>query len=519
MATMAKEDTVLARLRSALGEAGVQTSAEALDYFSNDVYRGGALPLAVIRPASVEQLQAAVRLCAEANVAMVPRGGGASYTDAYLSEKAGHVLFDTGALDTIEIDEFGAVVTCGAGVTWAALKAALDAKGLRTPFWGPFSGIAATVGGSMSQNSVSHGGTAHGISAQSALSMDVVLASGEILSTSSSRAMRFYGPDLTGLFTGDCGIFGIKARIRLPLLPILPRFECVSFAFDSFADYHAASRKAAMAKLEESHFGLDLALSQGQIGRQDGMGARLKIAADVLKRAPNKLKGVAQLVQMAIAGESAMRAGAYMCHFIIEGFDQEEAAHKARLLRKLLDGLGREIANSIPTFVQSMPFAPLYNVLGPGGERWVPIHGVFPHDQVVPFDTAFKALIASRQAEMDRHGVWLGTMFSPVGSAGFLYEIAAYWPDARTSYHVTTLGEEYLAGQPSFAANPEARAFVDKLKGEMIDLMQSHEAAHFQLGRAYPYQPRLSEQQKALLGAIKAQLDPKGLMNPGALGF
>lgn len=139
MATMAKEDTVLARLRSALGEAGVQTSAEALDYFSNDVYRGGALPLAVIRPASVEQLQAAVRLCAEANVAMVPRGGGASYTDAYLSEKAGHVLFDTGALDTIEIDEFGAVVTCGAGVTWAALKAALDAKGLRTPFWGPFS--------------------------------------------------------------------------------------------------------------------------------------------------------------------------------------------------------------------------------------------------------------------------------------------------------------------------------------------------------------------------------------------
>lgn len=519
MATMAKEDTVLAQLRGALGDAGVQTSADALDYFSNDVYRGGALPLAVIRPATIEALQQAVRICSEANVAMVPRGGGASYTDAYLAGKPGHVLIDTGALDTIEIDELGAVVSCEAGVTWAALKAALDVKGLRTPFWGPFSGIAATVGGSMSQNSVSHGGTAHGISAQSALSMEVVLASGEILNTSSSRAMRFYGPDLTGLFTGDCGIFGIKARIRLPLLPILPRFECVSFAFDSFADYHAASRKAAMAKLEESHFGLDLALSQGQIGRQDGMGARFKIAADVLRRAPNKLKGLAQLVQMAIAGESAMRAGAYMCHFIIEGFDQEEAAHKARLLRKLLDGLGREIANSIPTFVQSMPFAPLYNVLGPGGERWVPIHGVFPHDQVVAFDTAFKALIASRQAEMDRHGVWLGTMFSPVGSAGFLYEIAAYWPDSRSSYHVTTLGEDYLANQPSFAANPESRAFVDKLKNEMIDLMQKHEAAHFQLGRAYPYQPRLSEQQKALLSAIKAQLDPKGLMNPGALGF
>lgn len=519
MATMAKQNPVSALLRSALGEAAVLTSDDARAYFSNDVYRGGAQPLAIVRPATVEALQDAVRICAKAGIAMVPRGGGASYTDAYLVAEGGHVVFDTGALDTIEIDEFGAVVTCGAGVTWAALKKALDAKGLRTPFWGPFSGIAATVGGSMSQNSVSHGGTAHGISAQSALSMDVVLASGEMLNTSSSRAMRFYGPDITGLFTGDCGIFGIKARIRLPLLPILPRFECVSFAFDSFADYHAASRKAAMAKLEESHFGLDLALSQGQIGRQDGMGARLKIAADVLRRAPNKLKGLAQLVQMAMAGEGAMRAGAYMCHFIIEGFDQEEAAHKARLLRRLLDGLGREIANSIPTFVQSTPFAPLYNVLGPGGERWVPIHGVFPHDQVVPFDAAFKALVEARQPEMDRLGVWLGTMFSPVGSSGFLYEIATYWPDDRTAYHRTTLGEEYLAAQPHFAANPEARAFVDRLKQEMIDLMQRHEAAHFQLGRAYPYQSRLSDQQKALLRAIKAQVDPQGLMNPGALGM
>ena len=519
MATMANEITILASLRMALGDAGVQDAPEAIAYFANDVYRGGGLPLAVVRPATVEALQEAVRICAAAGVAMVPRGGGASYTDGYLRADGGHVLIDTGALDTIEIDEFNAVVTCGAGATWAALKTALDAKGLRTPFWGPFSGIAATVGGSMSQNTLSHGSTAHGISAQSVLSMDVVLASGEVLTTSSSKAMRFYGPDLTGLFTGDCGIFGIKAKITLPLLPVLPRFECLSFAFDSFADYHAAQRKAAMARLDDSHFGLDLALSQGQIGRQDGMGARLKIAADVLRKAPNKLKGLAQLVQMALAGEDAMRAGAYMCHYIVEGFDQAEAGHKARLLRRILADHGREIANSIPTFVHSVPFAPLFNVLGPGGERWVPIHGVFSHDQAVPFDAAFKAMIAARKPEMDRLGVWLGTMFSPVGSTGFLYEVALYWPDARTAYHVKTLGEEYLANQPDFPANPESRALADHLKQEMIALMQEYGAGHFQLGRAYPYQPRLSALQKSLLAAIKTELDPDGLMNPGALGF
>ncbi len=519
MATMAQDTAIIAALKQALGADAVIDSGEALEYFANDVYRSGARPLAAVRPASLDALQDAVRLCGEAAIAMVPRGGGASYTDGYVRQEGGHVLVDTGALDTIEIDETNAIVTCEAGVTWADLKTALDAKGLRTPFWGPFSGIAATVGGSVSQNTLSHGTTMHGISAQSVISMDVVLADGTLLSTSASKATRFYGPDLTGLFTGDCGIFGIKARIRLPLLPVLPKFECLSYAFDSFADYHAASRKAAMARLDDSHFGLDLALSQGQIGRQEGMGARLKIAMDVLRKAPNKLKGVAQLVRMALAGEDAMKAGAYMCHFIVEGADDEEAALKAKQLRRLLDGIGREIANSIPTFVHSVPFAPLFNVLGPGGERWVPIHGVLAHDQVVAFDAAFKALIESRKAEMEKLGVWIGTMFSPTGPTGFLYEVALYWPEDRTAYHTTTLGEEYLAQQPQFARNPEASTFVNELKEAIIAVYQDHGAGHFQLGRAYPYQQRLSDEAKSLLKAIKAELDPKGLMNPGALGF
>ena len=506
-------------LAGVLGADAVIRDEGALAYFSNDVYRGGAAPLAVVRPASVEALQQAVRLCAEAGVAMVPRGGGASYTDAYILPEGGHVLFDTGALDTIEIDEAAAVVTVGAGVTWADLKTALDAKGLRTPFWGPFSGIAATVGGSMSQNTLSHGSTAHGISAQSVMSMDVVLASGEVLCTSASKAMRWYGPDLTGLFTGDCGVFGIKVRIRLPLLPVLPRFETLSFAFDSFADYHTASRKAAAMRLDDSHFGLDLALSQGQIGRQESMGARLKIAMEIMRKAPDKFKGIAQLVRMAMAGENPMRAGAYMCHFIVEGFDAEEAAIKAKLLRRMLLQHGREIANSIPTFVHSVPFAPLFNVLGPGGERWVPIHGVLAHDRAVGFDAAFKQLIAARQAEMDSLGVWIGTMFSPVSSTGFLYEVALYWPDDRTPYHRETLGADYLAQQPQFAPNEASRKLADELKRAIVALMQDHGAGHFQLGRAYPYRPRLAPEADSLLRAIKAELDPKGLMNPGALGL
>lgn len=510
---------LLDSLRQGLGAEAVETGAVRLTYFANDVYRTGGLPLAAVRPATVVALQEAVRLCADAGVAMVPRGGGASYTDGYIRPEGGHVLVDTGALTEIVIDEDNAFVTVGAGVTWASLKEALEAKGWRTPFWGPFSGLAATVGGSMSQNTLSHGSTAHGISAQSVIGFDVVLANGDLLTTNACDAMRWYGPDLTGLFTGDCGVFGIKARIRLPLLPVLAHAEAVSFAFDSFADYHAGVRKAQLARLDDSHFGLDLALSQGQIARQEGLANRLKIALQVMQKAPDKLKGLAALVRMGLAGEDPMRAGAYMCHFIVEGFDAQDAAHKAKQLRRVVGGHGREIANTVPTFVRSVPFAPLYNILGPGGERWVPIHGVLAHDRAVDFDRAFHALLDARKADMERLGIWVGTMFSPVGSSGFLYEIALYWPDARTDYHLTTLEADYIAGLADFPANPPAKAYADNIKEAIVALFQDHGAGHFQIGRAYPYRSRLSHRSAGLLSAIKHELDPAGLMNPGALGL
>ena len=420
---------------------------------------------------------------------------------------------------TASLPALAAVVTVGAGTTWAALKAALDARNLRTPFWGPFSGIAATVGGSISQNTVSHGTAAHGTSAQSVLSMDIVLASGDLLTTGIGTATRNYGPDLTGLFTGDCGALGFKTSIRLPLLAAREAAVTVSFAFDSFANCHAAIAIIQKERLEDSHFGLDLALSQGQIARQEGAGARLKIAAQVFRKAPNPVAGLKQLLKMALAGEDPMRAGAYMAHFIVEGITPAEAEGRATRLRALVDPYGREIANSVPSFVRAMPFAPLANILGPTGERWVPIHGVFNQTRVVPFHDAWEALLAKRQTEMQQHGLTVGTMFSPVGPSGFLYEIALYWPDDRTAYHRETLGEAHLSALPAYTENPTARAFTDRFKQEAVALMQEYGASHFQLGRAYPYQQRLDPEAATLLRGIKAALDPKGLMNPGVLGL
>lgn len=511
--------TLKEQLVAAIGADSVSDDAKLRTIMGNDVYRTGGEPALIVRPATVEALQAAVEICAAGSVAMVPRGGGASYTDGYLFSAGGHVLFDTNALDDIKVDALNAIVTVGAGVTWARLKDVLAEHMLRTPFWGPFSGLAATVGGSVSQNTLSHGSGAYGISAQSVLSIDVVLASGELLRTSASQATRNYGPDLTGLFTGDCGALGIKVAVTLPLIAVRDAHETLTFAFADFASCHAGVSLAQREGLDDSHFGLDLALSQGQIGRQAGAGAKLRIAREIFASAPSKVGAIKQLIRMGLAGEGAMRAGEYMCHFIIEGVDQAEATARANRLRAIMAPYGQEGANTVPGFVRALPFAPLTNILGPSGERWVPLHGVLRHADVVPFHDALKALYVTQKAEMDRLGVWAGTMFSPVGSSGFLYEVALYWPDDRTAYHLHTLEADHVASLPVYAANAEAREYTHHLKQQIIDLYQEFGAAHFQIGRAYPYHDRLDRQASALLGAIKSTLDPQGLMNPGALGL
>lgn len=518
-ARSADATALVPQLAAALGAEAVRTDAARLDLHARDVYRAGGLPLCTVRPADVAALQQAVRLCAAAGVAMVPRGGGASYTDGYLLPEGGHVLFDTAGLDTIEVDAVNACVTVGAGTSWAALRAALEPQGLRTPFWGPFSGLVATVGGSVSQHAISHGSGAYGISAPSVLAMDVVLASGELLHTGAARGTRHYGPDLTGLFTGDCGALGIKARVQLPLLAARAHFEALSFAFGDFESFHAAQRAAALAGLDDEHFGLDVALSQGQIGQQEDVGSRMRIAAAVMRSAPHPLAGARQLLRMAAAGSRVLAGGAYMLHFIVEGSSAREARARAASLRELLLPHGREIANSVPAYVRAVPFAPLTNTLGPQGERWVPLHGVLPHGAVAGYHAALAAFWARRRADMQRLGVSSGAMFCGVGSGALLYELAIYWRDARTAFHHAVVPAEALGALPEYPAHAEAAAYVDRLKQDLIALYAEHGAAHFQIGRAYPYLPRLGAPARALVQALKTALDPQGLMNPGALGL
>ena len=129
---------LLADLAAIVGQAHVLTSEADRDFYAMDVYNQLKVPLAVVQPGTIEELQKVVRTATGSGVAVVPRGGGASYTDGYLPTVSNSILLDTGRLNRIvEINEGDMYVTVEPGITWNDLWQALKAKGLRTTLLGP----------------------------------------------------------------------------------------------------------------------------------------------------------------------------------------------------------------------------------------------------------------------------------------------------------------------------------------------------------------------------------------------
>ena len=119
----------------------VVTDATELDYYSQDYFTSGPLTQAVIRPRNTKELAETVALATQNGLAVYPRGGGYSYTDAYIVTKPGITLDLQAMNQVLEINETDMYVTVQAGCTWADLDAQLAEVGLRTPFWGPMSGL------------------------------------------------------------------------------------------------------------------------------------------------------------------------------------------------------------------------------------------------------------------------------------------------------------------------------------------------------------------------------------------
>ncbi|MBM4221631.1 MAG: hypothetical protein FJ170_06775 [Gammaproteobacteria bacterium] len=184
-----------------------------------------------------------------------------------------------------------------------------------------------------------------------------------------------------------------------------------------------------------------------------------------------------------------------------------------------MKGFGTETANTMPTVIRAMPFIPLYPILGPKGERWVPQHGLIPFSKMQAFYQALQKLYADNAERMRKAKVDKGAMFMTINTHVFLYEPVFYWEDDRTAFHKRILPREYLDTLPEYPANPEGRALVRELRAKINELFAAVGGVHMQVGKSYPYMRGRNPEAARMLRELKRSVDPNNLMNPGALGL
>ncbi len=181
-----------------------------------DLYHGHT-PV-VLRPGSVAEVAAIVKLANETKTAIVPQGGNTGLVGGQMPHH-GEVVMSLTRLDKIrEIDPVSNTMTVEAGVTLQRAREAAAAADRLYPQLLPSEGTC-TIGGNLSTNAGGIAAVAHGIARSHALGLEVVLADGRVLNDLNKLKKNNTGYDLRDLFIGAEGTLGVITAAVLRLVP------------------------------------------------------------------------------------------------------------------------------------------------------------------------------------------------------------------------------------------------------------------------------------------------------------
>jgi glycolate oxidase len=198
-------------------------------------------PLAVAFPASTAEVAGIVRLAADHRVPLVPRGAGTSLSGGAIAIDGGLTISLMRMNRVLEIDEENRAVVVQPGVVNADLKKAVAERGL---FYAPdpASYETCTIGGNLATNSGGLCCVKYGVTRDAVLSLEVVLADGAVIRTGGRNVKDVAGYDLASLFVGSMGTLGIVTEATLRLIPMPPPKQTL-LAF--FASIEAAGEAVA----------------------------------------------------------------------------------------------------------------------------------------------------------------------------------------------------------------------------------------------------------------------------------
>jgi FAD/FMN-containing dehydrogenase len=217
--TRALAPDLLARFIGIVGQKYAVTDRQAQEPYlveMRDLYHGQT-PV-VLRPGSVKEVVAILKLANETKTAIVPQGGNTGLVGGQIPHH-GEVVLSLTRLDKIrEVDPVSNTITCEAGVTLQRAREAAAAADRLYPQLLPSEGTC-TIGGNLATNAGGVAAIAHGIARSHALGLEVVLADGRVLHNLNKLKKDNTGYDLKNLFIGSEGTLGIITAASLRLVP------------------------------------------------------------------------------------------------------------------------------------------------------------------------------------------------------------------------------------------------------------------------------------------------------------
>ncbi len=461
---------LLADLRAAVSAAQVLTEGDLTAWEQDWRRRWRGKALAVVRPGSTAEVAAVVRACVAHRVAIVPQGGNTGLVGGGVPDGSGtQVLLSLQRMNRIRaIDEANLTLTADAGCVLQAAQQAARAQGLLLPLSLAAEG-SCTLGGNLATNA---GGTQvlrWGNTRDLCLGLEVVTAQGEIWEGLSGLRKDNTGYDLRDLYIGSEGTLGIITAATMKLAP-LPAATTTALAACATLEDCVALLKLARARLGAGLTGFE---AMGRVA--------LDLVVQHFPALPNPLPTAPWTVlleQSDSEGEAqararfeallgaALEAGLVVDAVVAESLAQSKALWQVR---------------------ESLPLAQ--------AEDGVNIK----HDISVPV-SSIAAFCARSDAALQRYlpGVRL-VNFGHLGDGNLHYNVqgpvganAAQFL-AEHEHAVNTIVFDAVA---EFGGSFSAEHGIGLLKRDELALRKSPVA----LG---------------LMRAIKAALDPLGLMNPG----
>lgn len=241
--------TLISRLAARLGPAAVLTGPDMAPWSRDWTGKYAWQPRAVLRPAGTAEVAVALAEAHASGVAVVPAGGRTGLTGAGAAE--GALVLSLDRMNRIrEIRPAARLAVVEAGVVLSALHEAAASADMHFPLWFGARG-SAQIGGALSTNAGGSNVLRYGSARALCLGLEVVLADGRVMNLMSELHKDNSGYDLKDLFIGAEGTLGVITAAVVKLVPAPRAHATAMLALPSLA-----AALALLNRLQEATGGL-----------------------------------------------------------------------------------------------------------------------------------------------------------------------------------------------------------------------------------------------------------------------